>query len=255
MIVIQTDHFVNKTVTECFAHGIKAEKVNIKDYKFNVVDTIASYGIKRGIGDLMKQSRNFFYMDHGYLSASDRNFIAGHTNINAFDGYFRIVKNDFISIRPGQFKDDRLKNLKINFEELRTKGEYIILSEPSENIKNFFNLHNWIEETIKELKKYSDRKIIVHNKHSEISLDDLLKNAWAFVSCQSTAGFKAMIKGVPAHFTYDTLKEINPISNIENSIINYEIFKNISYSQWTLREMFEGKIYNYIHDTLSQRAD
>ena len=248
MIVIQTDHFVNKTVTECFAHGIKAEKVNIKDYKFNVADTIASYGIKRGIGDLIKQSTNFFYMDHGYLSTSDRNFIAGKTNINAFDGYFRIVKNDFISIRPGQFNDDRLKNLKINFEELRTKGEYIILSEPSENIKNFFNLHNWIEETIKELKKYSDRKIIVHNKHSEISLDDLLENAWAFVSCQSTAGFKAMIKGVPAHFTYDSLKEINPISNIENSIINYEIFKNISYSQWTLREMFEGKIYNYIFE-------
>ena len=57
-----------------------------------------------------------------------------------------------------------------------------------------------------------------------------------------------MIKGVPAHFTYDTLKEINPISNIENSIINYEIFKNISYSQWTLKEMFEGKIYNYIFE-------
>ncbi len=248
MIVIQTDHFVNKTVTECFAHGIKGQKVNIKDYKFNNADTIATYGILRGTGELMKQSKNFFYMDHGYLSSSNRNFVAGKTNINAFDGYFRIVKNDFISIRAGQCKDDRLKALKINFEELRKKGEYIILSEPSEHMKKFFNLHNWIDETIKDLKKYSDRKIIVHNKHSEISLDHLLKNAWAFVSCQSTAGFKAMIKGVPAHFTYDSLKQINPLSNIENSTINYEIFKNISYSQWTLREMFEGKIYNYIFE-------
>jgi len=33
MIVIKTEHFVNKTVTDCFAHGIKAEKVNIKDYQ------------------------------------------------------------------------------------------------------------------------------------------------------------------------------------------------------------------------------
>ena len=33
MIVIQTDHFVNKTVTECFAHGSKARKINIKDYE------------------------------------------------------------------------------------------------------------------------------------------------------------------------------------------------------------------------------
>ena len=89
---------------------------------------------------------------------------------------------------------------------------------------------------------------MVHNKYSDISLDHLLENAWAFVSFQSTAGFKAMIKGVPAHFTFKSLEKLNPISNIEKSSIDYEIFKNISYSQWTLREMFEGKLNKYLSE-------
>ncbi len=248
MIVIQTDHFVNKTVTECFAHGSKTRKINIKDYKFNIEDTIASYGILRGTGELMKKSKKFFYIDHGYLLSSKRDFVGGKTNINTFDGYFRIVKNDFISIRDGKFKNDRLKNLNIKFENLKNNGDYIILSEPSDALKKFFNIPNWVEDTTKKIKKFSDRKIIVHNKFSEISLDSLLENAWAFVSLQSTAGFKSMIKGIPAHFTYPSLEKINPISNIENKTIDYEIFNNISYSQWTLREMFEGKINKYLFE-------
>ena len=248
MLVIQTDHFVNKTVTECFAHGLKAKKINIKDYKLNIEDTIASYGILRGTGELMKKSKNFIYIDHGYILSSKREFVNGRTNINAFDGYFRVVKNDFISIRSGKFKDDRLKKLNIKFDDLRKNGEYIIISEPSDAIKIFFNIPNWVEETKKTIKKFSDRKIMVHNKYSDISLDHLLENAWAFVSFQSTAGFKAMIKGVPAHFTFKSLEKLNPISNIEKSAIDYEIFKNISYSQWTLREMFEGKLNKYLSE-------
>ena len=65
MLVIQTDHFANKTVTECFAHGIKAKKINIKDYKINIGDRIVSYGILRGTGELMKKSKNLIYIEHG----------------------------------------------------------------------------------------------------------------------------------------------------------------------------------------------
>ena len=130
----------------------------------------------------------------------------------------------------------------------RKSGEFIILSEPSEHLKSFFKLDNWVYNTTKELQKFTDRKILIHNKQSKVPLDELLKKAWAFVSFQSTAGFKAMIKGVPAHFTFKSLEKLNPISNIEKSAIDYEIFKNISYSQWTLREMFEGKLNKYLSE-------
>ena len=59
MIVIQTNHFVNKTVTDCFAKGTNAKIINIEDYKNQNSDTIASYGILRGTGELLKKSHNF----------------------------------------------------------------------------------------------------------------------------------------------------------------------------------------------------
>ena len=47
------------------------------------------------------------------------------------------------------------------------------MSEPSDALKKFFNIPNWVEDTIKRIKEFSDRKIIVHNKFSEIPLDSL----------------------------------------------------------------------------------
>ena len=44
MIVIQTNHFVNKTVTDCFALGAKAKKIHIENFE-NSEQPIVSYGI------------------------------------------------------------------------------------------------------------------------------------------------------------------------------------------------------------------
>ena len=95
-------------------------------------------------------------------------------------------------------------------------------------MKKVYNVPNWTEDTIKLLKKYSDRKIIIHNKFSKEPLKNLLKNAWAFVSLQSTAGFMAMLNGVPSYFTDKNLNHIGKIKDIENPIINYNIFNNLS---------------------------
>ena len=76
---------------------------------------------------------------------------------------------------------------------------------------------------LKLVKNFSDRELIIHNKFSKEPLDELLMNAWAFVSLQSTAGFKAMIKGVPAYFTDPSLKNIGLIKDIEKHEINYTI--------------------------------
>ena len=195
---------------------------------------------------ILKKSKNFYYIDHGYLASSRRTFIEGSTVVNNLDGYFRVVKNDYIKINKGRYDSKRLDKLNINFKPERKSGDFIILSEPSKYLVEFFKLDNWIYNTTEELEKYTDRKIIVHNKQSKMPLDNLLKKAWAFVSFQSAAGFKAMIRGVPAHFTYDSLKNINSIKNIEKGIIDYQIFNNMAYSQWTLKEFNEGKMMDYI---------
>ena len=49
-----------------------------------------------------------------------------------------------------------------------------------------------------------------------------------------------MLKGVPAHFTHEKLKKINSLENIESGNIDYDVFKSLSYNQWTLKEIREG---------------
>ena len=56
-----------------------------------------------------------------------------------------------------------LTPLGIQLKDLNKKGEYII-SEPSIDDINYFNLNNWLNNTILELKKITDRKIIIHNR-------------------------------------------------------------------------------------------
>ena len=98
----------------------------------------------------------------------------------------------------------------------------------------------------KLVRKYSDRKIIVHNKYSKEPLKILLKNAWAFVSLQSTAGFMAMLNGIPSYFTEKNLKNIGKFKDIEQPSINYKIFNNLAYGQWTLKEIETGEAWDHI---------
>ena len=162
------------------------------------------------------------------------------------DGYFRIVYNNYIHDGSGNYPKDRLEKLNLKFRDINKNGKYIILSEPSKTMKEFYNVKSWVENTTKLVKNFSDRELIIHNKFSKEPLDELLMNAWAFVSLQSTAGFKAMIKGVPAYFTDPSLKNIGLIKDIEKHEINYSIFNNLAYGQWTINEIQSGEAWDII---------
>ena len=244
-IVIYTNHIVNRTLCYNFAKGSDSLLCHVNNFK-EFDKTIATYGVLRGTYDIIKKVNNFYYMDHGYFNQSKRNFENNRTNIVNFDGYFRIVYNNFIHNGEGNYPKDRLNKLNLNIADQIKSGDHIILSEPSETMKKLYNVPNWVKDTKILLEKYSDRKIIVHNKYSQLPLMDLIKNAWAFVSLQSTAGFMAMIHGVPAYFTDNSLQKIGDISKIENPSIDYKIFNNLAYGQWTLKEIETGEAWENI---------
>ena len=191
-------------------------------------------------------------MDHGYFNQSKRSFENNRTNIIDLDGYFRIVYNNFIHNGKGSYPNDRLKKLNLEILDQKRSGEYIILSEPSEAMKKLYNVPNWTEDTEKIVRKYTDRKLVVHNKFSNKPLNVLFKDAWAFVSLQSTAGFIAMSEGIPSYFTENTLSNIGQIRNIEKPSIDYEIFNNLAYGQWTLKEIETGEAWENISKNIYQ---
>ncbi len=244
-IVLYTDHIVNKTVCYNFAKGTNSLLCHVDNFK-EYDKTIATYGVLRGTYEVIKKVKNFYYMDHGYFNQSTRVFKNNRTNVMNLNGYFRIVYNNFIHNGKGNYPNDRLEKLNLKIRDQIKSGNHIILSEPSEAMKKLYNVPNWVNNTKKLIKKYSDRKIIIHNKFSELSLNDLLLDAWCFVSLQSTAGFKAMLNGVPAYFTDKTLSHIGKIEEIENPVINYNIFSNLAYGQWTLKEIESGEAWEII---------
>lgn len=249
-IVVYTDHIVSKTLSYYFAKGSNSLMCHVNNFKYTD-KTIATYGYIRGVGELIKKVKNYYYIDHGYFKQSKRNFTNNTTNIIEFDGYFRICFNNYWHNGVGNKSDDRFKKLGIEFKDLKNKGDYIILSEPTEDARKYYNLQNWEKETIKEIKKYSDRKIITHRRGSNIKLEDLLENAWAFVSDHSSAGFKSMINGVPAYFTNSTLKNISSIKDIEMHEINYSVFYNLAYEQWNINEIESGEAWQYLINNIN----
>jgi len=244
-IAIYTDHIISKTICYNFAKGSKSLMCHIDNFR-DYDKTIATYGVLRGTGDLLQKVKNFYYIDHGYFKQSKRTFENKRTNVIDLDGYFRIVFNNYIHNGKGNYPSDRLKKLDLNFKKINKSGDYIILSEPSEVMKKFYNAKFWLDETKNSIKKFTDRKLIIHNKFSKEPLGSLLKNAWAFVSLQSTAGFKAMLEGVPAYFTEPYLKNLGNIKDIERHEINYSIFNNLAYGQWTINEIQSGEAWSTI---------
>ncbi len=248
-----TEHFINNTVTQFFAKACGPKFKNIREFKKEADIIFASYGIKRNTDKAFLNSKDYIYIDHGYLNSTEREFKSDKSTImNQFNGYFRVVKNDFYFNQDCKITcKNRFNNLGVVLKDLNKNGEKIILSEPSEDTKNFLKIPNWTQETLNEIKKYSDREIIIHNKFSKVPLNFLLKEAFAFVSCQSTAGFKTIVNGVPSYFTHQSLKKHGNIKNIEKQELNYELLYIAANSQWKLKEFFLDEFNLYLNKIIS----
>ena len=108
VIVIQTENDFNRRITECFAIGSNSPCVPVSEFDSSYTGTVVSYGILRGTGEILKNSKSFYYIDHGYFGSVQRKFKEGKTVIQSLSGYFRIVKNDLIHDGNGQYDKKRI---------------------------------------------------------------------------------------------------------------------------------------------------
>lgn len=254
MVVFYTDHFVNRFVTQYFAKSYNLlfdRNENFHKYKDIIY---VSYGIKRGTDKNFKKSNDFIYIDHGYLESSERKFFENkNTKFLRFNGYFRLIRNDYYFNNHNLDESpDRFYKLNIDLKDLNKNGEYILLSEPSIDTKRFLNIENWTTETINEIKQYTDREILVHNKFSKMSLNDALSRAYAFVSCQSTAGFKAIFEGIPAFFTHKSMEKYGSIKDINKRTLNHNLIFAAANNQWKMNEFFTDEFKFFLDSLLKQ---
>ena len=249
---------LNDEYINMFANG---SKLPIQDYDYDFGRgpiVIRSMGKRKLIDRCWRDNITFYYMDSGYFG----NY-PSKTNPNGWKIYHRIVKNDVqhgdIVDRP----DDRWRKLEHKLYPRKT-GKHILLVVPSEKPCKFYklDLESWKHKTIREIKRHTDRPIVVREKaerkqrvHGKTIYDDL-QDCHALVTFQSIAAVESVAFGVPAFTTAPTAADPvcdKDLSNIENPTKQdeHKIWKwacHLAYGQFHISELANGTAYRILNE-------
>ena len=117
-IVIYTDHSINKTICYYFAKGSNSLMCHVKNFR-EFDKTIATYGFKRGTGDLLKKLKIFIILimdilinQHEILKIKVQQCMI----LMDILGYLLMIFwHDGLGNRP----DDRFRKLNINLKDTK----------------------------------------------------------------------------------------------------------------------------------------
>ena len=168
---------------------------NVKDV--DIDKPITCFGILRGTGELLKQSKEFYYFDHAYLYGN-RHSPSKVTG----ERIYRLTKNHYHIQTIQELTDEdneRIKKYKqyIKLQPWKSDGNYILIIAPSHFQIAYHNIGSWVDDTIKTLKQYTDRPIKVRDKKSSRPLREEVQSAYAIVSHNSAVVVDAILNGVP----------------------------------------------------------
>ena len=245
-----TDEYINM-----FAHGAN---LPIQDYDqpFDNNDIlIRSMAKRKLIHNCWDNGQTFYYMDSGYIGNYKSN-----ANPQGWKVWHRIVKNDVQHNKIIDRPDDRWKRLNYPIEK-RKEGNHILLVTPSEKPCKFYGIdkNKWVKETIKKIKEYTDRPIVVRDKAPRPervikTIFDDLNNCHALVTYQSIAAVESVLYGVPAFTLAPTAAD--PVANKDLSKIDNPDFADndtiskwahhLAYGQFHISEMKNGTAYKLL---------
>ena len=249
-----TDEYIN-----AFARGAKAIVTNDKEFDFDSSnDPIALRSIVKHkiMKKCIENHRDFYYMDSGYVG----NY-PSQINPNGWKWFHRIVKNNLqhndIIDRPS----DRWNRLKHNIHNFKKTGKNILLVMPSEKPALYYNINmeDWRNNIIQEIKKYTDRPIVIRekaNRQTRIvkTIYQDLDDAYAVVTLQSIAATEAVLYGVPAFGLAPNAA--SPVSSSDLSKLETPYYPDkdlvskwahhLAYGQFHIDELKDGTAYKIL---------
>jgi hypothetical protein len=248
-----TDEYVNM-----FAQGAN---LPIHDYNYNFGNSpilIRSMGKRKLIQWCWKNNHPFYYMDSGYVG----NY-KSKANPQGWKVWHRIVKNDVQHNEIINRSDDRWKRLDYPIEH-RKQGKHILLVTPSEKPCMFYGIDrsHWVNETVAEIKKHTDRPILVRDKQPRQqritrTIFEDLTDCHALVTYQSIAAVESVLYGVPAFTLAPTAAD--PVCNKDLSLIETpthqdkdKIYKwacHLAYGQFHNDEMKNNTAWRILHES------
>jgi len=205
------------------------------------------------VQECWRTERTFYYIDNGYFG-----------NLRS-KVWFRIIKDHVHDIRALIDRPaDRLAPCHVNVKPF-TSGKKILLAPPSSKSFSLWNIdqQQWIAETVAEIKKYTDRPIVIRDKRprTERLKNDTIEEALAddihcLVTYNSVAAVEALILGKPAITLGPNAagmlcsQSLNEIESPRIPTIDERDawLRHLSYSQFTFEEMSNGTAWKILNE-------
>ena len=219
----------------------------------NITPVVVRGVTKRKVMEACRaHGRDFYYIDTGYFG----NPVKGKL-------YHRITRNDVQYFGPIMDRpNDRLAQTGIGFKKFRG-GTNILLAPPSQKLLMMYDidLETWLNNTIEEIKKYTDRPIVIRKKQSRAvrMTEDTMEMALAqdvhcLVTFSSIAAGEALLLGKPAitlgpnaaaPLCSQSLSEIECL-NVPTVDEVRAWAANLAYNQFTEAEMRDGTAWRIL---------
>jgi hypothetical protein len=178
---------------------------------------------------------------------------SGYTNfLETNKKWHRLVRNHIHHDQMFEAPVDRLSNFTSFPKPWKQSGEKILIIEPGPFAANIFHvdLKTWKYDVERELKKYTDKKIVFREKAEKkirTSLVEELHNEdyYCVVSINSNAATEAIWSGIPVitldrHITTPVSRsKLSDINNLARPHLARWLCA-VSYSQFTKEELYDG---------------
>jgi len=190
----------------------------------------------------MNNNWNFWFIDTGYT-----NFLNGKRK-----DWHRLTRNHLHHIKPFDAPVDRLGIFESFPKKWRGGGDKIMLIEPGEFSARTFgiDIEHWKKNVIEELRKYTDKKIVVREKLSKKVRNSLYKELagddyYCVININSNAAIESIWNGIPVITLSDHISNLVSRRNISdiNNLYKGDLAKwlaMLSYCQFTYEELITG---------------
>ena len=216
----------------------------------------AIWGVLRGTERVIEQAkeekRNWYFFDHAYVMNESKHNI----NFHLKERVYRCTKNAQMINYIDELSHDDYKRIEkyeehIQIEPWKKKGKYILILEPSDFAKKWYNVPNWTENIMKKLKD-SSMEVRIRQKNSMVSFESEVKHSFAVISLQSAAAIQALIWGIPSFC--GKMSAAYPVSHSTNDMqwidspyyhdMREPWLQSILANQYTWTEIVDGTCWN-----------
>ena len=209
------------------------------------------------IKKLEARKHQYWFTDTPYFGRFDNN------NLKPDNHYWRICRNKIHASYIRDCKSDRFEKFGMKIKAPNFKGSYVLVCPSSDSINNYLDRPNWLEETVEQLKRYTDRPIRIREKprgrgtsgpsEAKVPLAEDLKDAWCLVTSCSIAAIEAQCMGIPTIADNKSFaKEIagQELADIEDPFFvgAEEWLYSLAYQQFTPEEFENGKAVEILMD-------